>query len=321
MLNPFLCPLSMEVFEHPVIASDGFTYERCAIEMWIDMNTRPCISPLTNDVIRLDDLLPNCIVMELLEYVAANGVDVCGADKLTQHCAQHIIQYIYTKSAYINQDSESHGMDEPVVYRDGLTYEKNDIEEWTLFPEDLVSNKWLLALMADIDALNETSISSTLDAANTNIFIPSAPSSTEMMNCPDSVMEDLLTCPISLEVMKDPVLARDGFTYERYQIEEWIRRNGVSPMTSMPLSIDELVPNILVRQIISATYDTPLVVEDKVPTHYNPESMASDASSSISDIPVDLDHVSTEGTKKGKVRRMKKISKAMKKFLVGSRKH
>ena len=40
------------------------------------------------------------------------------------------------------------------------------------------------------------------------------------------------TCPITHEIMKDPVIAGDGFTYERKAIEEHFNRNGVrSPMT------------------------------------------------------------------------------------------
>jgi hypothetical protein len=31
-----------------------------------------------------------------------------------------------------------------------------------------------------------------------------------------------LSCPISFELMTDPVVADDGHTYQRYAIEEWI---------------------------------------------------------------------------------------------------
>ena len=39
-----------------------------------------------------------------------------------------------------------------------------------------------------------------------------------------------LRCPISLEVMRDPVIAADGHSYERASIEQWLRtRRSPSP--------------------------------------------------------------------------------------------
>ena len=42
-------------------------------------------------------------------------------------------------------------------------------------------------------------------------------------------------CPISLALMREPVVAADGHTYERVEIERWIqlkRDNAKSPMTN-----------------------------------------------------------------------------------------
>ena len=54
-------------------------------------------------------------------------------------------------------------------------------------------------------------------------------------------------CPLTLEVMKDPVVASDGFTYERNAIERVLMRNQMralarSPMTQMDLE-PVLFPN------------------------------------------------------------------------------
>ena len=57
-------------------------------------------------------------------------------------------------------------------------------------------------------------------------------------------------CPISLEVMRDPVIAADGITYERNAVNEWIRANGTSPITRERLSTANLTPNIAMRSII-----------------------------------------------------------------------
>ena len=37
-------------------------------------------------------------------------------------------------------------------------------------------------------------------------------------------------CPLTLEVMEDPVVAADGNTYERYAIEEWFEKSNGAPV-------------------------------------------------------------------------------------------
>jgi len=61
-----------------------------------------------------------------------------------------------------------------------------------------------------------------------------------------------LLCPITYELMDDPVILDDGYTYERRAIEEHLRRNGlVSPMTNGPVS-DRLVLNRSLRDLCTA---------------------------------------------------------------------
>ncbi|CAH8266103.1 unnamed protein product [Arabidopsis lyrata] len=58
-------------------------------------------------------------------------------------------------------------------------------------------------------------------------------------------------CPISLEVMKDPQLAADGFTYEAEAISTWLQRgHETSPMTNKKLLHTKLVPNLALRSAI-----------------------------------------------------------------------
>ena len=42
-------------------------------------------------------------------------------------------------------------------------------------------------------------------------------------------------CPITTEIMTDPVSTLDGFTYERAAITEWLRTKDTSPKTSAKL--------------------------------------------------------------------------------------
>jgi hypothetical protein len=63
------------------------------------------------------------------------------------------------------------------------------------------------------------------------------------LNFGDGVSYELL-CPITLEKLTDPVIAADGFTYERSAIEGWFSSGKVtSPSTNEPLSHQRLIPN------------------------------------------------------------------------------
>ena len=49
-------------------------------------------------------------------------------------------------------------------------------------------------------------------------------------------------CPISGELMSDPVASKYGHLYERGCIEEWVRRRTTCPFTGKYLDRDELYP-------------------------------------------------------------------------------
>ncbi|KFK37377.1 hypothetical protein AALP_AA4G249100 [Arabis alpina] len=58
-------------------------------------------------------------------------------------------------------------------------------------------------------------------------------------------------CPITQEVMDDPQVAADGFTYEAGAISSWLERgHETSPMTNMKLLHTKLVPNLALRSAI-----------------------------------------------------------------------
>ena len=59
-----ICPITCSIFEDPVIAEDGHTYERKAITNWIE---RDGTSPLTRTSITIGGLRPNLIVRKLVE--------------------------------------------------------------------------------------------------------------------------------------------------------------------------------------------------------------------------------------------------------------
>jgi hypothetical protein len=57
-------------------------------------------------------------------------------------------------------------------------------------------------------------------------------------------------CPITMELMKDPCIGPDGYTYERTAIEQWLAHNTISPMTRQVMSNNNIIPNIALRHTI-----------------------------------------------------------------------
>ncbi|CAF2265566.1 unnamed protein product [Rotaria magnacalcarata] len=61
---------------------------------------------------------------------------------------------------------------------------------------------------------------------------------------------DTLKCPITCELFREPVTGQDGHTYERDAIIAWLQKNGTSPITREPMTIDSLRPNHVVKQLV-----------------------------------------------------------------------
>lgn len=63
------------------------------------------------------------------------------------------------------------------------------------------------------------------------------------------VPKDFL-CPITQDIMNKPVVAADGYTYEKAAIIKWIKKKGTSPITREELSKHQLFPNRLLKKQI-----------------------------------------------------------------------
>ncbi|CAH1441824.1 unnamed protein product [Lactuca virosa] len=61
-------------------------------------------------------------------------------------------------------------------------------------------------------------------------------------------------CPISLDIMKDPVTLSTGITYDRDSIEKWLfsQKNDVCPVTKQVVVDIELTPNHTLRRLIQS---------------------------------------------------------------------
>nr|XP_043620866.1 U-box domain-containing protein 13-like [Erigeron canadensis] len=68
---------------------------------------------------------------------------------------------------------------------------------------------------------------------------------------------DDFRCPVSLELMKDPVIVSTGQTYERSCIERWLEAgHRTCPKTQQRLTSTSLIPNYVLRSLIAQWCET-----------------------------------------------------------------
>ena len=60
---------------------------------------------------------------------------------------------------------------------------------------------------------------------------------------------------ISFELMHDPVMTKNGHSYERTTLIEHLKRSPTDPLTREPLTIDELRPNIALRKALDEFWE------------------------------------------------------------------
>lgn len=72
-----------------------------------------------------------------------------------------------------------------------------------------------------------------------------------MSDAPDEDgLPHVFICPITREIMEDPVTAADGHTYDKSAIETWLRNRQTSPKTNLRLPHTNLVPNQVLKAAI-----------------------------------------------------------------------
>ena len=59
-----------------------------------------------------------------------------------------------------------------------------------------------------------------------------------------------------MDLMRDPVLAMDGHTYERSEIERWLADHQTSPKTNEALPSKKLYPNHAVKSMVQDYLET-----------------------------------------------------------------
>ena len=70
---------------------------------------------------------------------------------------------------------------------------------------------------------------------------------------------DECLCPILMVLMEDPVIGKDGKTYERAAIERALKQDPRSPFTREPMRIDSLRPNYAIKALIERFRGTTVI--------------------------------------------------------------
>lgn len=68
-------------------------------------------------------------------------------------------------------------------------------------------------------------------------------------------IEKSFECPITRLIIKRPVIAADGHTYDQGAIEEWFENKKTSPLTGEPMANTNLIPNHHLKSQIEAFMD------------------------------------------------------------------
>lgn len=71
----------------------------------------------------------------------------------------------------------------------------------------------------------------------------------ERLNIPyDEVLPSYFTCPITQDLIRDPIVLEDGHSYEKAAIFQWLTSHNTSPLTNKPLTTKLLFPNHNLKQ-------------------------------------------------------------------------
>ena len=79
---------------------------------------------------------------------------------------------------------------------------------------------------------------------------PQSPSVCQEIKPLSEAEANVYTCPINMEIFVDPVITKEGYTFERHAILKWLETNNTCPLSRGPLTINELIPNKNLKQQI-----------------------------------------------------------------------
>ena len=67
------------------------------------------------------------------------------------------------------------------------------------------------------------------------------------------MLREVLTCPLTGQLMQHPVILPDGWSYERAAVQAWLAEQGTSPRTGQAVAPGTpLRPNFALRQLLDS---------------------------------------------------------------------
>lgn len=130
-----------------------------------------------------------------------------------------------------------------------LSTEHRTLMEETLQLRDQLRCEQLAAIVAPGPPLRLTCVLSPCRHASRDLEqaqVRMADLQEELVSVPDE-----FRCPITREIMEDPVICSDGHTYDRQAITRWLSSHGTSPKTNQRLANREVIPNHTLRALIA----------------------------------------------------------------------
>jgi len=138
-------------------------------------------------------------------------------------------------------------MKDPVaVGPEGISYERSaamqhfsDKKDLLLIPNRALQQLIQDATSNDLRSKFQKSASSWRKSMHSTIQLSSS-----------SPLHDAYYCPITFSLLHHPVLDPEGNTFELKAIQAWMDKNGNSPITRTPLTLEDLVPNVAIRELL-----------------------------------------------------------------------
>jgi hypothetical protein len=157
-------------------------------------------------------------------------------------------------------------MKDPVVHPDGISYEKTTTDTVAYYPnralqtiieEDTERQKLKEQEEKDVSSRHSSIRSLRINFSKIqksarqtiNHMLDESPIPTVPSRHP-SLESDALYCPITLDLIRYPVIDPSGTTFEKAAIEHWIDANHTSPLTRTPLQKSQLYENTSLRSYI-----------------------------------------------------------------------
>jgi len=108
-----------------------------------------------------------------------------------------------------------------------------------------------------------------------------------------SNINTLPKCPITQEIMFDPVSTPDGNTYERTAIIEWLNKHNTEPLTRKPLNISQLIPNRALKELYNQINNT-IIINNTTTDINNTTTDINNTTTDINNTTTDINNTTTD---------------------------